>query len=232
GSAGKSQPSADVFVSGELWKSASLGRCIPLQHRLRLQQAVTHGARVPVLKLLQETTVVFDDINGVVPLGRPISIDVTFENRLGVENTELLSQYATCPLCVELVQRVKKWVKENGFLRNATNGMHSSYTYTLMVIAFLQQLQVLPCLQTGPGAIAWDWEYAHKWRSSAIIRLSKIWRSRAGQSKLFEAGSRCESGGQTNCDEQRRGKIFYDWLETEFFQYLHERISSWLSVLP
>eukprot|EP00392_Amoebophrya_sp_AT5.2_P007485 g7500.t1 len=73
-------------------------------------------------------------------------IEITVNNFLGVRNSELLEQYFTCPIALNLALRVKRWAKTQNLVRDQWNGLLSSYAYTLMVVAFLQSVGLLPVL--------------------------------------------------------------------------------------
>jgi len=75
--------------------------------------------------------------------------DLSFSNQLGISNTFLLYKYSLADDRVApLVFSVKRFVKSRGLV--GVPDYISSYSYTLMVIYFLQQLKipVLPCLQS------------------------------------------------------------------------------------
>lgn len=65
------------------------------------------------------------------------SIDITIANENGLKNSYLLRSYAQFPLLKQLVIRVKEWAQRHNLVRNSTNGLLSSYAYTLLVIAWL-----------------------------------------------------------------------------------------------
>eukprot|EP00931_Biecheleriopsis_adriatica_P004958 TRINITY_DN106539_c0_g1_i1.p1 TRINITY_DN106539_c0_g1~~TRINITY_DN106539_c0_g1_i1.p1 ORF type:complete len:539 (+),score=79.29 TRINITY_DN106539_c0_g1_i1:39-1619(+) len=73
--------------------------------------------------------------------------DVSINNRLPLCNTELLSSYASLDWRVRpLVLLVKVWAKAHGVC-GAGEGNLSSYSWTIMVIYFMQLLDLLPSLQ-------------------------------------------------------------------------------------
>ncbi|KAI0635139.1 hypothetical protein C8Q77DRAFT_1254711 [Trametes polyzona] len=93
-----------------------------------------------------------------------MSCDVNVNNRLGVYNTALLRQYCLrAPYLAPYLRRVKQWVNSVGLNNPSTYGKKpsfSSYSITLMTIAYLQSLGHLPNLQADPEAILrthfWD----------------------------------------------------------------------------
>ncbi|CAK9006575.1 Terminal uridylyltransferase 7 (TUTase 7) (Zinc finger CCHC domain-containing protein 6) [Durusdinium trenchii] len=93
------------------------------------------GARVPILKMSLRFQ------------GQDVECDLSVNNLLPVFNTKLLRTYAEInPHVVGLVQACKEWAKEYG-VHGAARGHLSSYSFTLMVIFFLQIRRDLPCLQ-------------------------------------------------------------------------------------
>ena len=64
----------------------------------------------------------------------------------------MIRVYLACHACLApLVLNIKAWAKRNG-LADASQGTLSSYAYTIMAIAFMQQRGMLPVLQTDlPG---------------------------------------------------------------------------------
>eukprot|EP00440_Ansanella_granifera_P060365 gb/GFBE01065429.1/.p1 GENE.gb/GFBE01065429.1/~~gb/GFBE01065429.1/.p1 ORF type:complete len:389 (+),score=77.72 gb/GFBE01065429.1/:1-1167(+) len=93
------------------------------------------SARVPILKLKFEGHV---------------EVDLSCQNQEALLNTELLKAYARLnPVIRDLVMLVKMWTKAQ-VVSGAPQGHLSSYSWTLMVLYFLQvqtDLQ-LPCLPT------------------------------------------------------------------------------------
>ncbi|KAL1505853.1 hypothetical protein ABEB36_005315 [Hypothenemus hampei] len=94
-------------------------------------------AKVPILKFREET--------------RGFEIDLNCNNAVGIYNTHLLYSYARCDWRVRpLVIMVKLWAQANG-INDAKNLTVSSYSWTLMLIHYLQcgvSPAVLPCLHT------------------------------------------------------------------------------------
>ncbi|CAJ1374721.1 unnamed protein product [Effrenium voratum] len=105
------------------------------------------SARVPILKMkfLDE--------------GRTLEVDLSCQNQEALLNTELLKAYAKMhPLVRQIVVLVKQWTRALGLV-GAKAGHLSSYSWTLMVIYFLQvhpetQLPCLPTLYFQQGATA------------------------------------------------------------------------------
>eukprot|EP00392_Amoebophrya_sp_AT5.2_P007719 g7734.t1 len=78
-----------------------------------------------------------------------LPMEITVNNNFAVMNSNLLQQYMTCPLARDLALRVKAWAKDRGLIRDAKNGLLSSFAYTLMVVSFLQGRKLLSRLQDG-----------------------------------------------------------------------------------
>ncbi|CAD7925421.1 unnamed protein product [Amoebophrya sp. A120] len=102
---------------------------------------VVDQARVPLLKC--------NEVRKCARTQRQttVSVDITLNNVCGVQNSLLLAQYATSPLCLGLVRRVKAWAKRNSLVLNCENGLLSSYAYTLIVISYLQLRGLVPNVQ-------------------------------------------------------------------------------------
>jgi len=78
-----------------------------------------------------------------------VSVDISFNNLLGVENSILVRNYLMIDNRVApLVFAIKNWAKLN-LIHGAVAGFLSSYAYTLMCIHYLQRLDppILPFLQ-------------------------------------------------------------------------------------
>ena len=133
--------------------------------------SVLISARVPILKItgvtLSEGALVFErgnvslqrnDENIRTPTGTPpIDVDVCVENPLGIYNTALLKCYADFdPRVRPLIMIVKYWAKQRA-IKDASNATLSSYCYVLMVIFYLQQIGILPCLQ-DPELVGEKWK--------------------------------------------------------------------------
>mmetsp|Transcript_73029 Transcript_73029/g.171235 ORF Transcript_73029/g.171235 Transcript_73029/m.171235 type:complete len:400 (+) Transcript_73029:86-1285(+) len=112
-------------------------RLLPLLHgdpSFELTEAIW-SARVPILKLKFEGH---------------LEVDLSCQNSEALLNTELLKAYSQLhPAVRDLVVLVKLWTRSLG-LSGARNGYLSSYTWTLMVVYFLQVHPALqmPCLST------------------------------------------------------------------------------------
>ena len=92
-------------------------------------------AKVPVVK--------FFDSRSLTP------VDISINNTLAVNNSELMKHYADSdPRVKELILAVKDWASSRD-LNDAFKGTFSSYTWSILVIQFLQLLEepVLPNLQ-------------------------------------------------------------------------------------
>jgi len=132
-----------------------------LQSRLRrvgisIHEKVLH-ARVPILKL---------SIRGM-------DCDLSVNNLLPVFNTRLLKSYATADdRVVEITSKLKAWAKEQD-LHGASHGHLSSYSFTLMVIFYMQIRKALPCLQQkSSGKPIWYHEDSKKWNVAMDIVAS------------------------------------------------------------
>lgn len=80
--------------------------------------------------------------------GEAGEVDVSINNRLPLCNTELLSSYCSLDWRVRpLVLLAKVWAK-NHKVCGAHEGNLSSYSWTIMVIYFLQLMDLLPSLQS------------------------------------------------------------------------------------
>eukprot|EP01026_Neomeris_dumetosa_P051740 TRINITY_DN4557_c0_g1_i12.p1 TRINITY_DN4557_c0_g1~~TRINITY_DN4557_c0_g1_i12.p1 ORF type:complete len:443 (-),score=61.85 TRINITY_DN4557_c0_g1_i12:270-1598(-) len=74
-------------------------------------------------------------------------VDISVNNLLPVFNTKMLARYCEIdPRVRKLVYIVKFWAKRR-ILNDPYHNTLSSYAYVLMVIFFLQQKGILPCLQ-------------------------------------------------------------------------------------
>ena len=92
------------------------------------------GARVPVAVITHETS--------------GVSLDITVNNLLPIWNTRLIQAYLDLhPMVWQMVAIIKAWAKQVGVC-DARSGFLSSYTWTLLVIFFLQATKRIPCLQS------------------------------------------------------------------------------------
>ena len=94
-------------------------------------------AKVPVVK--------FFDSRSRTP------VDISLNNTLAVHNSELLKKYSSLdPRVKELILSVKNWASSRD-LNDAFGGTFSSYTWSILVIQFLQMLDepVIPNLQSS-----------------------------------------------------------------------------------
>ena len=67
-------------------------------------------------------------------------IDLTMSNFLAVRNSFLLRAYAVSAQGIRsFLLKVKRWSKKAGLIRDATNGLFSSYTFSLLAISYLLQ---------------------------------------------------------------------------------------------
>ncbi|CDR35619.1 hypothetical protein NBRC10512_006491 [Rhodotorula toruloides] len=101
------------------------------------------GAAVPICKFKVEMD------------GHEIEVDLNTNERLGVYNSRLINSYCNLhPLVRPLSVFIKFWAKQRGLNNPAgTPTTFSSYTLILLVISYLQHLEILPCLQ-DPDLIA------------------------------------------------------------------------------
>jgi VacB/RNase II family 3'-5' exoribonuclease len=90
-------------------------------------------SRVPILK--------------IVDAKRSCECDICIENFLGVVNTRMLQLYSQLDERVKpLVYAIKHWTKRR-HISDPPSGSLSSYSHVLMVIHYLQTVEVLPSLQ-------------------------------------------------------------------------------------
>ena len=95
-------------------------------------EGLISGAKVPIVVLSS--------------FGRQI-IDASINNVLPTYNTRLLGEYAKLdPRVIALVLCVKRWAKM-AQVSDAKMGNLSSYSWSLLVIYFLQKMRVIPSLQ-------------------------------------------------------------------------------------
>ncbi|XP_066149697.1 poly(A) RNA polymerase gld-2 homolog A-like isoform X1 [Euwallacea fornicatus] len=108
-----------------------------LKNRAPITRAELILARIPILKLM-------DDVSG-------FEIDLNYNNTVGLHNTHLLYCYSQCDWRVRpLVIMVKEWAQVNR-INDAKKLTVSSYSWTLMVIQYLQCgvfPAILPCLHS------------------------------------------------------------------------------------
>ncbi|EKX50167.1 hypothetical protein GUITHDRAFT_103980 [Guillardia theta CCMP2712] len=94
------------------------------------------NARVPIIKFQARDGLDFS-----------FDCDLCVNNVLACINTNLLFTYTMLDARVRpLIMCIKHWVKQRQ-IHNAFRGYLSSYTYSLMVIQYLQYERILPCLQ-------------------------------------------------------------------------------------
>ncbi|KAJ1334862.1 hypothetical protein BSLG_008016 [Batrachochytrium salamandrivorans] len=101
--------------------------------------AITH-ARVPICKFYDPKFHVHADIN--------------IGHNLGVFNSALLKAYTLLdPRVKPLILLIKLWAKARNLNNPANGGTLSSYAYSIMAIAYMQRLGILPSLQAAvpPG---------------------------------------------------------------------------------
>ncbi|XP_065175943.1 speckle targeted PIP5K1A-regulated poly(A) polymerase-like [Sycon ciliatum] len=82
-----------------------------------------------------------------------LQCDLTLNNKLAIENSRLLQQYAKSDHRVlPLAHAVRVWACSHS-LSGTSSSLLSGYSLALLVIAFLQRTQppVLPCLQQAPS---------------------------------------------------------------------------------
>jgi len=93
-------------------------------------------ARVPIVKFKHQATPEYT-----------VECDLCVNNFLACLNTELLRAFTFLDWRLRpLVYTIKKWGKMRQ-IQDTYRGYLSSYTYTLMVIQFLQRVRILPSLQ-------------------------------------------------------------------------------------
>lgn len=125
-------------LNDQVSASDSLAQLLPAVQRNPLFEVieVISGARIPILKCR------FDN---------KLDVDLTFKNTDPFPNTQLLRAYAKLSSTVrELVTLVKLWAKAEGVC-GAPGGHLSSYSFTLMMLYFLQvdPLVKMPCFPTN-----------------------------------------------------------------------------------
>eukprot|EP00927_Polykrikos_kofoidii_P068122 TRINITY_DN6350_c2_g1_i1.p1 TRINITY_DN6350_c2_g1~~TRINITY_DN6350_c2_g1_i1.p1 ORF type:complete len:538 (-),score=83.79 TRINITY_DN6350_c2_g1_i1:57-1577(-) len=97
------------------------------------------AARVPVLKMTLKSA--GDALDA--------ECDLSVNNVMPVWNTRLLKSYADFdPRATALVAECKRWARAEG-VHGASVGHLSSYSFTLLVIFYMQVRGALPCLQEG-----------------------------------------------------------------------------------
>ena len=93
------------------------------------------GAKIPILTFSHKET--------------GLEFDICADNPLPQYNTELLRTYSKCdPRVRKLIVLVKTWAKRKG-IGSSSSGHLSSYSWSLMVVFFLQIAKVVPVL-TSP----------------------------------------------------------------------------------
>eukprot|EP00440_Ansanella_granifera_P011671 gb/GFBE01012675.1/.p1 GENE.gb/GFBE01012675.1/~~gb/GFBE01012675.1/.p1 ORF type:complete len:573 (+),score=103.84 gb/GFBE01012675.1/:1-1719(+) len=109
---------------------------------------------LPLLRQLPEFEIVQEVWAARVPIVKlkfgKMDVDLSCHNPQALQNTHLLRSYSElCPVVRQLVLCVKYWAKAEGVL-GATTGHLSSYSFTLMVLYFLQVEEdlAMPCLPT------------------------------------------------------------------------------------
>lgn len=83
-----------------------------------------------------------------------LDCDVNVNDQLGVINSELLKAYCdVSPILRPMIKAIKRWAKPLGLNNPSGQGgggmTFNSYTLTVMTVAFLQNLGLLPNLQNG-----------------------------------------------------------------------------------
>jgi terminal uridylyltransferase len=107
-------------------------------------QEVALRARVPVVRI--EYTAAWP----------PVVCDVTVNNLLPLHNTRLLQAYVRIvPNVVAVYHSVKHWAK-SVYLLGAKDGCLSSYSWTLLVIFYLQVAYGVPSLQADVEPLYWN----------------------------------------------------------------------------
>eukprot|EP00930_Biecheleria_cincta_P045499 TRINITY_DN31352_c0_g1_i1.p1 TRINITY_DN31352_c0_g1~~TRINITY_DN31352_c0_g1_i1.p1 ORF type:complete len:902 (-),score=160.98 TRINITY_DN31352_c0_g1_i1:137-2842(-) len=136
-------------------------------------------ARVPVLKCMSD---------------EGVAVDLTFNNRLPLHNSQLLRSYAELDSRVADLGRIVKFWAKKRHVNDAQNGTLSSYSHVLLVVHYLQYVGVLPNLQDKNNASEQDreafGETAHVdgihdvWflNPSMLDKDASLWRTWASQS--------------------------------------------------
>ncbi|EKX44349.1 hypothetical protein GUITHDRAFT_139887 [Guillardia theta CCMP2712] len=116
----------------EKFTSFLIGLARLLERQGMLNVEARPNARLPIIKFK----------------GFAFDCDLSVNNVLACINTDLLFTYTMLDKRVRpLIMCIKHWVKQRQ-IHNTFRGYLSSYTYTLMVIQYLQYERVLPCLQS------------------------------------------------------------------------------------
>lgn len=106
---------------------------------------VVENARVPIVKCFY--------VDWERNTQRTFEVDISFGNDVVLYNSQLLRAYADFDQrAMALGILVKHWAKQRG-IRSPLEGTLSSYSYSLMVIHFLQLNHVLPNFQNPPETL-------------------------------------------------------------------------------
>jgi len=133
----------DPSLLGNMLRAASvaaakkLGESLEGNDRFEVLEVVD-SARVPIVKC---RSIFGDGLKGP-------EMDVSFFNEVAYYNSRLLHAYADFDRrAMSLGVLVKLWAKRRKINSPFQNGTLSSYSYTLMVVHYLQRLNLLPNLQ-------------------------------------------------------------------------------------
>ncbi|ORY80439.1 hypothetical protein BCR37DRAFT_388157 [Protomyces lactucae-debilis] len=122
----------------------------------KMVECIDH-AKVPVVKFVHPPT--------------NLHVDVSIENAIAIENTILIRKYAELDIRFQaLAFALKTWCKRR-CISNPSEGTLSSYSWTLMLIHFLQHTSppVLPNLQATDDPTTQLSEYIHSHMGKKVI---------------------------------------------------------------
>ena len=123
-------------------------KCLAELNRLHDAIRQTYGDEFSVSKIESARVPIL-----IVKKGEKIEINISFNHEVVIHNSALLRAYSSfSPRVRELVVLVKHWAKKRE-INDALQGSLSSYSYVLLVVAFLQQSGLLPDLQNPPVSV-------------------------------------------------------------------------------
>lgn len=150
---------------------------------LKVQKDVINKSRVPLLKLIDES--------------RKLECDICVDNFLGVINSRMFKKYSQIDSRVrQLALMVKYWTKKR-HIADVPTGSLSSYSYSQMVIFYLQNVSppILPSLQELARTKDIDPQFVSKPESFnaydcryfiALEKLSTFWKEKENTMTIGE----------------------------------------------
>lgn len=133
---------ADEEEEGFQDRSPTSSKCLKELNRLHDAIKNKYGEEFSVSKIESARVPIL-----IVKKGDNIEINLSFNHEVVIHNSALLRAYSSIsPRVRELVVLVKHWAKRRE-INDALQGSLSSYSYVLLVIAFLQSQNLLPDLQ-------------------------------------------------------------------------------------